>query len=414
MFKKVILILFLLLIPKTINASSNSLAKIGNNYYDSLVDAINVAGPNDTIVLTSNVSLEDTLEINKTVNINLNGKTIAVPEKVFLVQGGTLNLTGKGTIKEDNPYYGAIVVKGSTDSSKNNYSTLKVGKNVTLEGWSGIFIDHNNFNSYGVNINLEGTINAVNDREGGSGVGIYVNGNIKQGTNEPIINIQDNAQITSTGNGIYIAGNSTFNIKKATIKGIEAGIGIKSGTLNIDGATIIGTGEDKTPTEGYNNGIKPSGTSIQIESNNGYNGNINLNIKQGNLKSIHSNVIYEYIGKGTNTTVNYINISGGKFISEASKNVFRLSESFTDKHSKFIVGGTFSSNPNNYLKPGYITTLDNDLYTVIKSTMKEVNIYNKNKKSSNIWIYIISSLIIIPLIVFAYINRNKIINFIKK
>ena len=142
----IILILFLLLIPKTINASSNSLAKIGNNYYDSLVDAINVAGPNDTIVLTSNVSLEDTLEINKTVNINLNGKTIIAPQKVFLVQGGSLNLTGKGTIKEDNPYYGAIVVKGSTDSSKNNYSTLKVGKDVTLEGWSGIFIDHNNFN----------------------------------------------------------------------------------------------------------------------------------------------------------------------------------------------------------------------------------------------------------------------------
>lgn len=414
MFKKIILILFLLIIPTSINASSNSLAKIGNNYYDSLIDAIKAAGPNDTIVLTSNVSLEDTLEINKTVNINLNGKTISAPEKVFLVQGGSLNLTGEGTIKETNPYYGAIVVKGSTNPSDNNYSTVSVGKNITLEGWSGIFVDHNDSTSYGVNINLEGKINAINDKDGGTGVGIYVNGNIKQGTNEPTINIQDNAKITSTGNGLYIAGNSNFNIKKAHIEGVEAGIGIKSGTLNIDGATIIGTGPDKTPTEGYNNGINPSGAAIQIESNNGYSGNININIKSGTIKSNQSNVIYEYIGKGTNTTVNSINISGGKYTSEASKNVFRLSDSFTNKHQNFITGGIFSSNPNNYLKPGYTTTLDNNLYTVIKSTMKEVNIDNNNKKSSNIWIYIISSLLIIPLLVFSYINRTKIINIFQK
>lgn len=44
--------------------------------------------------------------------------------------------------------------------------------------------------------------------------------------------------------------------------GVESGIEIKAGKLNIDGATVIESGEDKTPTSGYNNVIKASGTAI--------------------------------------------------------------------------------------------------------------------------------------------------------
>ena len=113
------------------------------------------------------------------VNINLNGNEISASEKVFLVDGGELNITGKGTIKETKPNYGAIMVKGSGDPNDKGYSVVNVSKDVTLEGWSGIFITHNNSKSYGVDVSFAGKINSVNDTSGETGVGIYVNGKIK-------------------------------------------------------------------------------------------------------------------------------------------------------------------------------------------------------------------------------------------
>ena len=417
MIKKIIVSIFLFfgIFPIFANASAGSLVKIGNHYYENLETAIANAGENDIISLISDVDMRETIEIDKTVNINLNGNEITAPERVFLVEGGTLNLTGKGKIKETKANYGAIVIKGSTNPSDNNYSVVNIGKDITLEGWSGIFITHENSKSYGVKVNFEGKINAVDDTSGGEGIGIYVNGNIKEKENPPVVNIKDGAEIKSTGNGLYIAGYGVYNINKANISGVESGIGIKSGILNIDGATVTGTGPDETPTEGYNNGIKASGTAIQIESNNGYAGNIELNIDSGTFKSNNSNVIYEYIGKGNNSQVIALDISGGKFISDANKDVFRISNSLKEFHNKFISGGNYSSNPDNYLKNGYTSSLEEKMYVVTKSTVKAVigDKINKtdSKKKKNTILIIIISLILITSI---YINKTKIINILSK
>lgn len=415
MTKKIIFSVFLFfgILPLIANASIGSLVKIGNKYYDNFEEAISNAGPNDTISLISDVKLNETLEINKKVNINLNGNDITAPERVFLVQGGTLNITGKGTIKETKPNYGAIMIKGSTNQDDSDYSVVNVDKDVTLEGWSGIFITHDNYKSYGVEVNFAGTINALNDTSGGPGAGIYENGNIKDKNKAPVVNILDGAKITSTGNGLYIAGYGTYNINEANISGVESGIGIKSGILNINGATITGTGPDETPTEGYNNGIKASGTAIQIESNSGYAGDIELNIDNGNFKSKNSNVIYEYIGKGTSSQVTALDVSGGTFVSYANKEVFRLSDSLKNFHNSFISGGKYSSNPEEYLKSGYTQTLDNNLYTVTKSIMKEVFGTNINDKN-NITTILTITISIIILISLVYINKTKILKLLRK
>lgn len=416
MIKKIIfsVFLFLCIIPIYAYASMGSLVKIGNKYYETLGDAIKNAGPNDVISLISDVKLDETLEINKPININLNGNDITAEERVFLVQGGKLNITGKGTIKETKPNYGAIMVKGSTDPDAEDYSVLSVGKDVTLEGWSGIFITHNDNKSYGVDVKFAGTINAVDDTEGGEGIGIYVNGNIKDKENSPVVTVLDGAKITSTGNGMYMAGYGTYNINAANISGSESGIGIKSGILNIDGATVTGTGPDATPTEGFNNGIKASGTAIQIESNNGYAGNIELNIDSGTFRSNNSNVIYEYIGKGTSSQVTALDVSGGTFISDKNKDVFRLSDSLKEYHNSFISGGKYSSDPTVHLKPGYSVTVNDDEYQVTKSTMKAVDGEETIKEDKNntgtIIIITIASLI---LLLVVYLNRTKILNFLK-
>ena len=408
--KKIILslLLSLFIFPLTIKAGMTPLAKVGDKYYSSLEDAILNASSDDVITLISDVTLSNFLQINKQVNINLNGNDIIAPEKVFQVKGGFLDLSGTGTIKESNPKYGAIMLIGSNNPNDDKYSSVHVGKDVTLEGWSGIFINHENSKSYGVVVYLDGNINAVDDVNGDTGIGVYVNGNIKDEESHPVVNISDGADITSTGVGLYIAGYSSFYIGKANITGVESGIGIKSGILNINGANVTATGVDKTPTGGYNNGIKASGTALQIESNNGYAGGIEIDISNGKFTSKNSHVIYEYIGKGDSSLIYSMSFSNGTFISQAGKDVFSFSDSFKDIHSGFISGGKYSSNPSEYLKSGYSSVLENGMYSVTKSTLKTVSGKGVENNKPTFLKSLISLLVIILLGFIIYLNRIKI------
>jgi len=412
--KKFLFILFLVLLivlaSSNVSASDLGKARIGNQVYDTLEDAINAATSDDIINLNSDIVLNDTLEINKTVNINLNGHSITADEKVFIVQGGSLNLTGSGKVIEAKPNYGAIMLVGSDDPSKKDYSTVSIGKDILLEGWSGIFINHLNKTGYGILVNMNGNINAVPDINGGSGAGIYVNGNIKNQENSPIINLSDTVKISSSGNGIYAAGYATYNINGAYISGKEAGLGIKSGVFNILDGTIVGSGENKIPTGGNNNGINASGAAIQIESNPSYTGNIEIDIKNGLIKSNNSNVIYEYTVNNTQTKVETLSISGGEFISDSENNVFKLSESLMQKPA-FISGGVYSSNPEKNVKAGYtVATNQSGLYEVVKNTVSVFSETNNNKVTYSItiiFILIISGIIL-------YLNGSKIIRLFGK
>lgn len=392
-------------------ASDLGEARIGNNFYNNLEDAIKDATSKDIITLNDNVENSNSLEINKTVNINLNGHSISSDEKVFVIQGGSLNLTGSGKVIERKPNYGAIFITGSDDSSKKNYSTVNIGPDVFLEGWAGIFINHLNKTGYGILVNMNGSINSVADANGTTGSGIYVNGNIQNQNNAPIINLSDTVKISSSGNGIYAAGYATYNINGAYISGKEAGLGIKSGVFNILNGTIIGSGENKIPTGGNNNGINPSGAAIQIESNPNYYGNIELNIQNGFINSNKSNVIYEYAVNNIQTKVNSMNISGGKFVSDNNNNVFNLSESLENKN-KFISGGSFSSNPTEYVKSGFKVIKNEDLlYEVIKNS---ISVFAESNNQKGKIQTIITLFLIIIIGVVAFINKNKIFSIFNK
>ena len=300
------------------------------------------------------------------------------------------------------------MLKGSEDSNKENYSTASIGENITLEGWSGIFITHQNYKAHGILVNMYGTIKAVDDTSGGPGIGIYVNGNIKHENNSPIINLTNTTKITSTGNGIYSAGFASYNINGAYIEGIESGLAIKSGIFNIKNGTIIGTGEDKTPTSSNNNGINASGTAIQIESNPHYQGNIELNIENGTIKSKKSYTIYEYTVNNNPTQVKKISITGGTYESSPNKSVFSFSENFKSTHNNFIFGGTYTSNPKEYLKKDYQVTQNKNNYEV-KHVFKENNQTEEQNKNNNI---ILTLTLIISTIIFTtsliFINKRKI------
>ena len=175
-------------------------AKIGDTGYATLEEAFKeakTAGMNVEIVLQKNVT--DAPELrpassSTTVTVNLNGHNITFADGAHFYVGGnnTLNLTGTGVVAESTAKYAPVYVTGSA-ADTNNKAVVNVGKDVTLQGWAGVFVDK--FQSYnsGIEVNIAGTLNAQ-----GNGTAVYVNGGITNVDDKaPVINIQSTAKLTS-------------------------------------------------------------------------------------------------------------------------------------------------------------------------------------------------------------------------
>lgn len=331
----------------------------------TLLAAFKTAESGDVVKLIDNITytLPERVLVSTDVTLNMNNHNIdfdGASVRSFTVQGGSLNIIGKGTISH--PEHNALNVRGTTDKTKVNYSTLKVGKDVTVNGLYGIAVFYDPENKkigYGVNVEFAGKIEK--STEGG----ITINGTLQNAEGAPVINILDGAVINSEKAGLYAAGNGTWNIGKANITGKELAFGIKSGKVIINGGTFTCTGESKMPTEGYSDGINASGAAIQLESNKDYYGNIELIIKDGTFTSKNAVSIYEYLAKNIKkTNVNKIEILGGKFVSARGNNNFLLSEELDYKGAIAVSGGTFSANPVSYLKPAHKVTFSEEKYVV--------------------------------------------------
>lgn len=330
----------------------------------TLLAAFKNAESGDVVKLIDNITytLPDRVLVSTDVTLNMNNHNIdfdGASVRSFTVQDGSLNIIGKGTISHLE--HNALNVRGTTDKTKVNYSTLKVGKDVTVNGLYGIAVFYDPENKkigYGVNVEFAGKIEST---EGG----ITINGNLQNAEGAPVINILDGAVINSKKTGLYAAGNGTWNIGKANITGNESAIGIKSGKVIINGGTFTCTGESQMPTEGYSDGINASGAAIQLESNKNYYGNVELIIKDGTFTSKNAVSIYEYLDKNINkTNINKIEILGGKFVSARGNNNFLLSEELDYKGVVEVSGGTFSANPVTYLKPAHKVTFSEEKYVV--------------------------------------------------
>lgn len=354
------------------DAAGNS-AFVGNislkdNTSQNVVSVMQQGGE---VVLSEDVEIESSVRVvaGKKLTIDLNGNDISFASKQnFEVSGGTLNIIGEGTIKESAPYFAPVFVKRSLMQGSD--LTVNIGEDVTLEGWSGIFIDDNDAHkSMNTIINFAGTINSVLDTGGAAGHGIYVNGEIKDTINYPIVNIMEGSSIKSLGDGLYAAGYAEWNIYGGTIEAPGMAIGIKAGKLNIYGGTLRAYGPNDMPTENFGNGIFDSGAALQIESNQGYAGNIEINISGGTLISENAVAVYEYDSTNTATEVTDFNITGGAFISNNYEENLSFSPNFNAAHQRFITGGKFNRNDNNelqqYVAEGYRVQKQDDNYVVV-------------------------------------------------
>ena len=349
-----------------------SAAMINGTSYSKLAEAISAAQSGDTITLLGDIrnSNNMTLSTDKEITIDLAGHDISFGvNKNFKIKNGHLNIIGEGTLKESSPYYAPIIV--SRLSNQDTELEITIGENVTLEGWSGIMIDiGSNDTAKNTTINFSGNINSVLDRGGAAGHGIYVNGTIKDAVNYPVINIMDGSSISSLGDGIYAAGYAEWNIYGGNIEAVDMAVGIKSGILNISGGTLKATGARNLSVVNNNNGINPSGAALQIESNEIYAGNIEININDGTLVSENAVPVYEYDSTETATRVINFNITGGTFISNNYNENLSFSPNFNEAFNQgFITGGTFNRNENDallqYIADGYTVVEQDGNYVVV-------------------------------------------------
>ena len=340
--------------------------------YEALSDAVDAAKVNGgTVELVADVVNSSSIRIanNEEVTVDLNGNDISfASDQYFAVSGGTLTLTGEGTVKEGDPYYGPIFI--DREIMQGSPLTINVDEGVTLEGYSGIFVDYGKaYSAMNTTINLKGNINAVRDRDGYVGYAIYVQGKIKNTNNYPVINIYEGSEINSVGMGIYAAGYAEWNIYGGIINAKETAIGIKSGKLNITGGTFTADGVNNIPTPAWGNGMIGSGSALQIESNDGYAQGMEINISGGEFISENAAAIYEYPDDAT-TSVIAFTITGGTFKSTNYSSNFVFSQSFTTTHQGFMSNITFdkeNSVLDSYLAEGYILEEQADgIYKVVK------------------------------------------------
>lgn len=354
-FKKLVLTFIsvaLVLVPSTLFAAT---VEVKNE--EELFKAIS---SDNTIILQSDVTLTKALEIKgSNVTIDLNGNTLTVENGYIDLFEGKLEFTGKGIVKDirvREKVTSTIWVEGSNDVNAKDFSTLVIGKDVTIDTtqW-GITISNldSNNKAYGVTVNFDGTL--ISSAVKGGGITVF--GNVKNDgkiENAPVINLGKTASVKVVGDtALYGAGMGVWNINGGIYEGKSA-IGIKSGKLVINDGTFTATGDPKTG-ELYGNGIISTGSSIQIENNKGYAGNIEITINGGTFESNKGLSIYHYPPTtDEENALKSLVINGGSF---------KAKYELLDNDNVTIEYGEFASEIIDLLKNGYVQLFTDGVYT---------------------------------------------------
>ena len=348
----------------------NSVAQVGENYFDSLEEAISKAESGDTVVLLKSTTGNGNIYISdgREITLNLNGFDVGFAQngKINLTHG-ILNLMGRGMLYEEKPYYAPVMLYGA-ETDQADYTVITVGEDVILQGWSGLFVDYNKAQkAYGVKATVYGTLNSVRDYTEAGGHAFYINGTIKDTEGNVPEFILDGATLnTEDGNGMYLAGYAKTTITDSTIisnSDDSTGIEIRAGELEITNSTIIGGNGEYTGAPNGNGStsfnvalaVTQHTTKLPIKIT------VNSGTFSANAAFVQANPqgnSEEDIDKVT------LEIKGGDFNGLV----------YSENKTRFISGGYFTSDPSEYVSEGYIAgDSDNSSYTyqVVEKTNSE-------------------------------------------
>ena len=290
-------------------------ARIGETRYETLTAAIENAEAGETVKLLSDVTEAVTIPEDKTITLDLNGKTLKHEGQVLDIYGnltiknGTVELTS-GNAKA------AIWLNKAAKLTIDSDATVSVpASNFAIGLWS---------DCTAAELTVKGTLKGGN--------GLTVNGTIANPGNKVTV---DGATIESEGHGIYQAGVSDIVVKNANITG-ATGIEVRAGKLTVDNSTISGSGEFKS--EANSGGPTTDGAGIAIVQHT-TNLPINVTISGGSISG--PKAIYQATKQSQNTEASIatieLSVTGGEFTGEIS----------SENLKKFISGGSFSTDLKN-------------------------------------------------------------------
>lgn len=335
-------------------------AQIGSTYYNTLQRALDNAKERDTVCLLKdqiNIRSINFYEINKSVVLDLNGKTVSTSgTKTIYVNkyDETKNITIKnGTIRNTNT---------SGEPSMGIVAEQRV--NLTLEN---VTVEAVGSNSYGIFINpknnaVQPTITVKGDQTKISGnvAGIAVNGYSKDVGATTLI-VEDG---TIEGGSYGIAGNgenhnTSITINGGTINGGSCGIfNPQEGKLNISGGTIEGaTGVELRAGELNVTGNPVITATGAYTSNSNGSGSTSTGVGIAVAQHTTKKPISVKIDGGTITGTRALDETNPEKNPEES--ISKVSIEVTDGSfvgevcaadvTKFISGGTYSADPTGFV-----------------------------------------------------------------
>ena len=345
--------------PKAPGEGETVIAEVNSVPYDSIKNAINAAQDGDAVVLKATSTKNESIVISdgRSITLDMNGFDIGFAEqKNISLYHGKLNITGKGMLYEESPWFGPVMIYGAKENVP-NYSVVTIGEDVTLQGWSGLFIDQHNEHgaqAYGIVATIYGTLESVKDTSGAGGHALYINGTIKETTgNVPKITLNGATLKTQLGNGMYLAGYADTTIVDSTITSTgedSTGIEIRAGKLTIEGNTTVRASQGKVEVRPNGNGSTSANVALAVaQHTTGL--PIDLDVKGGTF--IGGGALNEMNPEGNGPSVISkvkLDVSGGNFIGIVN----------SQDVEKFISSGNFSNSVNQ----DYLDNLTAELYSL--------------------------------------------------
>lgn len=244
-------------------SSTTYVAKVGGNEYATLEAAITAASAGDTVTLLSDVTLTETLTINKNLTLDVNGKTL------------TVQTSSDG-----------IVVNNAELTLANSGSSGKYVFDCSASGSDGVYVyneDANTTSKLIVNSDVEIKVN--------SNVNSAIHAFGKQGT--AVVDIS-NGKITATGSGkqfhaIHADQNSTINVTGGEF-GLNVDFESYSESNDVVGVAIFGSaGKQENIHVNITNGKFTVGgknafaQAVQVGMVNGYSKECKVSISGGEI-----------------------------------------------------------------------------------------------------------------------------------
>ena len=342
--------------------TETAVAAVNGVGYTTLAAAVAAAQDGDTVTMLKayDATSEETitLDTGKKVTLDLGGFELTL-SRFNLVQGWLTVENGRVKSNPDNGQ--AFNVYAGSTATDELYTKLVIEDDVTINAAYGICLFPGSGNAgYSSAIEVYGNIATG---------GIFVSGNLGNDTSTagnmvssnkiPTVTIYDGAVVNNgtEGQGIAMNGLANVTVNGGTISGSEA-IGVKRGTLTVNGGDFNSNGAYVDPIEANNNGTENTGATISITSTYNYAGTIGVNINGGTFTSENAPAVYLGHSKKNDTTNSYnkgvsLNIQGGTFISPANvtpvyvaDRVAGDAESYT---KQVISGGSFKESVAQYV-----------------------------------------------------------------